>query len=217
MLRSQRLIPACAIATITALALLSLNCGSSSSTHTLSTAQAQAVSQELFTALGNALSSGFTGVAAATHPRLPEIMRAVHPEQTSSDCTITNSGESCNIPISYTGNCPNGGTIAVAGDFIFTLNNSGDGSDDSTLTITPTNCDVSNTTINGNPNVTVTTQFSMQNDALAYPLTFTESGGISFGPNPSGSCTLNVNLSVTSATTCTVTGTICGQSLNGSC
>jgi len=93
----------------------------------------------------------------------------------------------------------------------------GNGTDSSTLTITPTSCAVSDTTFSGDPNVTVSTQFSMQNDALAYPITFSENGGISFGPNPSGSCSIKMNLDITSATTCTASGTICGQSVSGSC
>lgn len=217
MLRSKQLIPVCGTLATTILALLCLNCGSSSSSHNLSAAQAQAVSQELFSALGAAMVSGFQmPVANSETPRLPAIVQTLYASQPAG-CTVTNTGESCNIPITYSGPCPNGGTIGVAGDFIFTLDNSGDGSDNSTLTVTPTNCAVSNTTFNGDPSVTVSTQFSFQNDLPLYPISFTETGGISFGPNPSGSCTVSVNVSITSATTCTVTGKICGQSVNGSC
>lgn len=151
MLRPKRLIPACAIAITIVLALLCLNCGSSSSSHTLSAAQAQAVSQELFTALGAAMASGLqVPVGHNEGPRLPTVVQNIRASQPSG-CTITNTGESCNVPITYSGPCPNGGTIGVTGDFIFTLDNSGDGSDNTTLTVTPTNCAVSNTTFNGDP------------------------------------------------------------------
>src|SRR5215469_7425149 len=218
MLRSERLIPACAMVATTILATLCLSCGSSSNPN-LSAAQAQAVSQQLFIAVGDALASGLTGAQPgdASHPRLPDVIAAVHPAKLSSDCTITDSTQSCNIPISYNGQCPNGGGIGVTGDFIFTLDHSGSGTNNSTLTVTPKSCAVSNTTFNGDPSVTVTAQFSLKNNEIAYPITFTEVGGISFGPNRSGSCALNANLSVTSATTCTVTGNICGQPVNGSC
>lgn len=217
MFRANRALPVCGIAALVASSLLCLNCGSSSASHNLSAAQAQAVSQELFTALGAAVASGFqVPVPNSESPHLPSIVQSVRASQ-ATGCTLTNTGESCNIPIAYNGPCPNGGTIGVTGDFIFTLDNSGDGSDNTTLTVTPKNCAVSNTTFNGDPNITVATQFSFQNDLPLYPITFTESGGISFGPNPSGSCTLDVNVSVTSATTCKVTGNICGQSLNGNC
>ena len=218
MLRSSRLISFCATAAIVLLSLACLSCGTSSSSHTLSPAQAQAVSSELSQALQSALLSGLTPSESAAidrHPSLPAILE--HMNSSPTGCTITNSGESCNIPITYTGNCPNGGTVGVTGDLIFTLDDSGDGSANPTLTITPTNCAVSNTTFNGDPNVMVTSQILFQNSALAFPLTLAESGGISFGPNPAGSCTLNVTLTATSATSCTVTGTICGQSVTGSC
>jgi hypothetical protein len=199
------------------LSLACVGCGSSSS-HNLSPAQAQAVAQELTTALGAALSSGLGNIPAdTTSPqRLPAIVHDLHP-YASTGCTITNGIESCNIPVTYSGPCPSGGTIGVTGDFVFTLDSSGNGSDNSTLTVMPTNCAVSNTTFNGDPNVTVGINLGFQNYGVAFPATFTETGGISFGPNPKGSCTLNVNVSITSATTCTVTGTICGQSVTGGC
>jgi len=217
MLRSKTLIAVFGILTIASLAILCLSCGSSSS-HTLSPAQAQAVSSELSQALQSALVAGITSStsAASTQTRsLPKILEAL--PSTASGCTITDGGESCNIPITYNGNCPNGGTIGVSGDLIYTLDNNGNGSDNSTLTITPTNCAVSDTTFNGDPSVTVTSQITFQDYALGFPLTFAETGGISFGPNPSGTCTLNVTLSATSLTSCTVSGSICGRSISGSC
>jgi hypothetical protein len=215
MLRSSRFFGFCVAAFVVVLTIACVGCGSSSKSNTLSSAQAQAVSQELSQAMQSALAGGLTPTSAENHASLPRIVQEL--ASTQSGCTITNSGESCNIPITYQGNCPNGGTISVSGDLIFTLDSSGDGSDNSSLTITPSGCAVSNVTINGDPNVTVTSQFSFQNSVLAYPVTFSESGGISFGPNPSGSCTVNVNLTATSATACTVSGTICGHSVSGSC
>ena len=215
---ASRAIPVCGVIALVIVSLLCLNCGGSSpKNQTLSSAQAQALSQELFTALGAAITSGFqVPITNDETPHLPKVVDGIRASQ-SNGCTVTNTGERCNIPITYSGPCPNGGTIAVSGDFAYTLNNSGDGSDSTTLTVTPTNCVVSNTTFNGDPSVTVATQFSFQNDAPLYPISFTEGGGISFGPNPSGSCSLSVSVSVTSATTCSVTGNICGQSVNGNC
>jgi hypothetical protein len=139
------------------------------------------------------------------------------PRAQSSQCTVTNSGQSCNIPITFQGPCPSGGTIQVAGDFVYTLDNSGNGSDSSTLTVTPSSCLVDNLTINGDPNVTFATAFNLQNNALAFPITFSGMGGISFGPNPAGSCSINLKATATSPTTCSVSGSICGRSINGSC
>ena len=72
-----------------------------------------------------------------------------HGSYTSSD-----NGPSCNIPLSYTGPCSDGGTISVSGDVSGTLDKSGDGSFSTQITITPTNCAVSGTTFNGDPDIT---------------------------------------------------------------
>jgi hypothetical protein len=198
---------------------LCAGCGSSSSSHNMSAAQAQAVSQEFSTALQAALTASLPADSFSQrepHPTLGTILKHAHPDQ-SPGCTASDSGESCNIPVSYSGSCPGGGTIAITGDFDFTLNNSGDGSDNTTLTITPSNCSVSSLTINGNPSVTASTQINFTDDNPAFPITVEETGGISFGPNPSGSCTVNVQYTVSSESTCTVSGTLCGQSVSGSC
>jgi hypothetical protein len=201
------------------LALLTVSCGSSNHTNqNLSPAQAQAISHEFVIALESALASVSSGLPAAQvqHTSLPAVLQEVRP-QASSDCTTNSNGETCNIPVSFTGPCLNGGRVSVAGDFDFTLNNSGDGTDSTTLTVTPTNCTVSNLTLNGDPNVMVGTRFSIASDQLQFPVTGTEIGGISYGPNPSGSCSMNVTLTVNSATRCTVSGSVCGQSVSGSC
>jgi hypothetical protein len=130
---------------------------------------------------------------------------------------ISDSGESCNIPITFQGPCPKGGAISVSGDFVYTLDSSGNGSDSSTLTITPSACAVDDITFNGNPNVTFATAFQLQNNALAFPITFSGVGGITFGPNPSGSCGINVKATASSPTSCSVSGSICGRSVSGSC
>jgi len=219
MLDSQRFFSISAIALLIIVALVSLSCGGSSSTPTgFSSAQAQAISQELSIATSSALAAGLAqpGGSASRPPSLARILQSI-PQTQSSGCTFSDNGESCDIPITYTGNCPAGGTITVTGDLIYTLDNSGNGSDSSSLVLTPTNCSVSNITVNGDPNVAVTSNLSFQDFALSYPTTFSETGGISYGPNPSGSCSLSVKFTATSATSCTITGSICGQSVSGSC
>ena len=219
MLRTSRSKAACATAVLVIVATWLLACGGSSMPSTISAAQAQAISQELFTALGSALAAGLnsSGSAATAAPRSLASAIPSRPALTSTDCTITDTGQSCNVPISFQGNCPQGGTIAVNGDFMFTLDNSGNGSDSSTLTVTPANCALSNITINGNPSVTVSTSFILQNNALAFPILFSEKGGITYGPKPSGSCSINVTMTVSSPTSCSATGTLCGHSVTGSC
>jgi hypothetical protein len=153
---------------------------------------------------------------AATRPSLGEVVERARLAQ-SSACTVTNNGESCNIPITYQGTCPKGGSISVNGDFAYTLDNSGNGSDSSSLTVTPAACAVDNVTFNGNPSVTFATQFNLQNYGLAFPITFSGMGGISYGPHPTGSCSINVKATATSMSSCSVSGSICGRSVSGSC
>jgi len=217
MLRNASFRITCAIAALTSLSLLCVTCGGSS--HSLSQAQAQAISQEVFTALNSAMVAGLTPTGtstAPTRPSLGEIVERARSAQ-SSGCTVTNSGESCNIPITYQGACPKGGSISVSGDFMYTLDNSGNGSDSSTLMVTPAACAVDNVTFNGNPSVRFATQFNLQNYGLAFPITFSGVGGISYGPNPSGSCSINVKATATSVTSCSVSGSICGRSVRGNC
>jgi hypothetical protein len=198
-------------------AILWTSCGSSSN-NSISNAQAQAISEEFVSAVQSALTSGFaSGVRApaGAHENLAKIIRQAHPEA-STGCITNSNGQTCNFPVSYTGPCPSGGTISVSGDFDMTLNDSGDGSDSSTLTVTPSNCVVSNLTINGDPNVTLATTINLANNALSYPVTMSENGGISYGPHPAARCTVNVSLTL-GATSCSVSGEVCGHAVNGNC
>ena len=207
---------ACAIAALTLVSFMAMTCGGSSHSQ-VSQAQAQAISAELFAALNSAMVAGLTPGAASTGapPSLGETLERARAQL--SGCTTTPSGESCNIPINYQGPCPSGGTIQVAGDFVYTLDSSGNGSDSSTLTLTTSSCVVDNLTLNGDPNVTFATQFDLKNYALAFPISFSGMGDISFGPNPEGSCRIDVKGTATSPTTCSVSGSICSRSVSGSC
>jgi hypothetical protein len=214
-LRFSALTRSICIAVVALVPLFSTSCGSSNN-NAISNAQAQAISQELVTAVGSAVTGQFYGGGpGAAHASLSKIIREARPE-TSSGCTPTSNGETCNFPISYTGPCPSGGTISVSGDFNLTLNGSGTGSDSNTLTITPTNCVVSNLTINGDPSVTLSTTLGYTNDVFNFPVNMNESGGISYGPHPSGSCSVNVSLTL-QQNSCSVSGMVCGHSVNGNC
>lgn len=197
------------------LLLLSTSCGSSNNT-SISNAQAQAISQEFVTAVQSAMTGQFYGGGpGVAHANLSKILQDARPD-TSSGCSPTSNGQTCNFPISYTGPCPSGGTISVSGAFDLTLNNSGTGPDSNTLTITPSNCVVSNLTINGDPSVTLATTIGFTNGIFDFPVTMNESGGISYGPHPSGSCSVNVSLTV-EQNSCSITGTVCGHSVTGNC
>jgi hypothetical protein len=208
----------CGIGIIMMFALVCPGCGGSSMSHTMTPAQAQAVSQEFAAAVAAAMASAATNLPAssAEHRSLAAAIKDIHPDTTMPDCTSTPTSEMCNIPVSGNAACPGGGTIGVTGDLDFTLSN-GSGSDSTTLTVTPTNCSVDNLTINGNPNVTVSTQLNFQKGAIVFPVSLMETGGITFGPNPSGSCSINVSATINSLSSCSITGTVCGQSVSGSC
>jgi len=205
------------------LAILCSGCGSSSSPSStagpLDAAQAQAVSQQvvqaLTTALGDALGVTLPSGRPA-HPSMATVVADSHP-YASSGCTTTSTGESCNLPLSYSGSCSAGGTISVSGDISGTLDSTDSGNIGAQITVTPSNCAVSGTTFNGDPDITINGQIGFSDANIVYPVTLTEGGGISYGPDPSGTCSLNVTYSISSSLTCTVTGTICGQSVNGSC
>ena len=200
-------------------ALFCSGCGSSNNLNSLTPAQAQAVSQQLSQATMAALSSQFGSTPLVTErsrPTLPEILANIHSDQ-SPGCVSTSAGENCDWQLAYSGPCSDGGTISVAGNINGILDNNGGGSIATQIVVTPSNCNVGSLTFNGDPDVAIDSQMSFANSTIAFPATFSKSGGISFGPNPSGSCQLNVKYTASSLTSCTISGNICGQSVSGSC
>jgi hypothetical protein len=208
------------------LSTLSLGCGSSSTSpmnNGMSQTQAQAVANQVSQAIAQALGGVFPSRVPATGTARPSLSTAVtdiRPD-VSGGCTPTSSGgENCNFPISlsdYPCSGPQGGTISVTGDVDGTLNSAGAGTVNGQLTITPANCSVSNLVVNGDPSISVDGQINFTATAPVFPITLTETGGISYGPNPSGSCQLNATYTINSETSCTIGGTVCGQSVSGSC
>lgn len=200
--------------------LLWIGCGGSSQSNTLSAAQAQAIAQQVVAALAQAIATAASGnpnpPMSESHRHLTTALSGLRPD-TSSGCTTTSMGQTCNFPFSSSSPCPSGGSISVSGAIDGTLTTSGSGSLSTQLTVTPTNCATPTVTFNGDPNITVDGQIGFSNASPTFPVTLTEGGGISYGPNPSGSCQLSVKYSINSLTSCTVTGTVCGQSVNGSC
>jgi hypothetical protein len=220
----------CWIAVAALLSMLCVGCGSSSSNsmsnNAMSAAQAQAVSAQVALALTQALGTVNPDGAADVHKNLSAAVSAavrdIRPE-TSTGCTSTSTGQNCNFPISlpdYPCVSPGGGqegSISVSGDIDGTLNNAGGGALSGQFTITPTNCSVSNLLVNGDPSISVAGQINFTNTAITFPVVFTETGGLSYGPNPSGSCQVNATYTINAQLACTVTGTVCGQPVNGTC
>jgi len=224
MFPTKRTTSFCVTALAAMFSILATGCGSSNnsmSNNSMSQAQAQAVSDQVSQAMSQALSGAVPATApSAARPSLSTAVENFRPD-TSTGCTPTSTGQTCNFPISLpdfpcTG--AQGGTISVTGDINGSLSNSGAGSVTGQFTITPTNCSVSTLIINGDPSISVAGQITFtSNETPVFPVTLTETGGISYGPNPSGSCQVNATYTINSSLSCTVTGTVCGQSVNGSC
>jgi len=205
------------LAAFVGLAALMIGCGSSNSmNNNLTPAQAQAVAS----AVSSGIVQAMTGALGAplTEPGSGG-MRRIDPVPNTSGptCVSSANGESCNWAVSSTFSCSGGGTMAVSGDLSGTLSNTGNGSAQAQITADPANCSVNGIVLNGDPHITVAGQANIANDAPVWPITGSETGGVTFGPNPSGSCQLNLNFSVSANLSCTVTGTACGQTVSGSC
>lgn len=204
-------------ATVVGLALLMIGCGSSNSmNNNLTPAQAQSVATAVSSGI---VQSMIAGLGVGVIDPLPSGMHRVDPMPNTStiSCTSSASGESCNWPISSTFSCPGGGTMAVSGNLSGSLSNTGNGSAQAQITADPASCSVNGIVLNGDPSITVGGQVNIANDAPVWPVTGSETGGVTFGPNPSGSCQFNLKFSVSASLSCTVTGTACGQSVSGSC
>jgi hypothetical protein len=223
--RNKRSGSFCSIVAATLLTILCVGCGGSSSTNSnMSQAQAQAVAQQVSQAVVQALSGAVPATASPAtsdaRPSLSTVVRDIRPDALPG-CTSTSNGENCNIPISlpdYPCSGPQGGTISVTGGVDGTLTNTGSGYLSAQLAITPANCSVSNLILNGDPSINVGGQINFtNNETPVFPINFTETGGISYGPNPSGSCQVNATYTINSSLSCTVSGTVCGQPVSGSC
>lgn len=129
---------------------------------------------------------------------------------------VTCNGSNCTVSGSY--NCPDGGSILVSGNF------SGSGTSASgTFTETPSSCSDGTLVINGNPDITVGLQG--KDNGITTTVNLTIGGGVSFSPVqagqfPTGSCSFNVTASVSvndssgSVTSSSISGSICGQTIN---
>jgi hypothetical protein len=208
------------MALVGGIAVLLIGCGSNSSNSNssaiLTQAQAQAVAKAVSNGINQALTNAF---GAASLNASAKIMREneIAPSATTPTCSVTSSGETCNWPISVTFSCPGGGTMAVTGDVNGSVTDTGTGSIQEQFGATPASCSIDGIVINGAPQVTVGGQLSISNWAPVWPLRGTEGGGVTYGPNPSGSCQFNVSFSINSDLSCTVSGTACGQPVNSSC
>ena len=200
---------------VVSIAAVMIACGGGSSMpKNLTQAQAQAIAS----ALSNGVAQSLTGaIGADSSSRANLVHRATAPLTAGLTCTPTTNGESCTLPISATFTCSGGGTMAISGTLSGTLDNSGDGSVQAQIAADPTNCAVDGLLLNGDPSVNVAAVVNVANDSPVFPITGMETGAVSYGPNPAGTCQLNVTYSISSSLSCTATGTACGRAVSGSC
>jgi hypothetical protein len=194
-------------------------CGSGgNSNHALSQAQAQAVAGAFSQATSDALQSSFGANAPESKGAgvgISNVVADIRLDQ-STGCTPVANGEICNFPISSNNSqpCTSGGTIAVSGTISGTVNNNGSGALAAQFTLTPQNCAVDGVVINAPPTIAGTGTITLVNSGPTLPITLSEVGDINFG---AGACPVNLTYSVTSASSCTVTGTACGTTISSTC
>jgi len=191
--------------------------------NTLTQPQAQQVGTSISNDLSNALASALSspaiplGISSRDHIRVG-LQRKSEANTVRPDL-VTCSGSNCTISGTYT--CPDSGSIVVSGDLSATSNSAS-----ATITATPSNCSDGTVDISGDPNITVGLQSS--DNGISTSVNVTISGGVSFSPVqagqfPSGSCSCNltirgtVNDSDHAVTACSLSGSICGQSINANC
>lgn len=198
--------------------------GGSSNANNLTQAQAQQVATTVSNDVSQALASAIGGVAtpldiSSKDNMLVALRRNTRALTAPKPAQLSCNGANCTVSGTYT--CPDGGSIAVSGNF------SGNGtSANATINETPSNCSDGTLVINGDPDMTLGLQGN--DNGVTTTVNVTISGGVSFSPVqagqfPKGSCSCNltasgsVNDSTASVTACSISGSICGQTINANC
>jgi hypothetical protein len=126
----------------------------------------------------------------------------------------------CTAPLASTATCTGGGTAAITGSVSDSWEYYATGIGVGTLTFNPVSCAIPGTSMvmTGNPGLTGNASISFFY-ATPTSLTTTETGSFKYGPSPAGACsaTLSVTANYSGTTSCTFTGTVCGQAVSGSC
>jgi hypothetical protein len=205
------------VAAILGTAVLMIACGSSnSSMNNLTPAQAQAVASAVSTGVSQSLEGAF-GAASVERSGGRVRLESGSPRTGTPTCNLTSSNGTFSCQLSQTYSCSGGGTMAVSGSVSGSVSDSGTGSIAEQISADPAACSVDGITLNGDPTVNVSGQLQLSDWNPVWPVTATETGAVTFGPNPSGTCQLNVTFTVNSSLTCSISGTACGQTVSGSC
>jgi hypothetical protein len=221
------------------IAVLLVACGGGSGvTDTqLTQAQATTVASAVTYGLAMSLSDAITSLPAFTTSKPSTITMAnalrSHKSAGSVEGTpaaplaqsnpVSCNGSMCTVDYTYT--CSGGGTTSISGSATDSVNSSsGNGAIGLNVRLTPNKCDLTEfqITMDGKPNVSLAFNANFSNFNPTFPLTVTEKGAIAFGPDstnspiPSGTCNINLSYSV-DANNCSITGTMCGQTINTNC
>jgi hypothetical protein len=131
----------------------------------------------------------------------------------------------CTINVASIVDCSGGGTVSVTGSNTGDLDYSNTGSATISLVYTPTNCSIQGTNLvtNASPGLAFAgSLFYFYGGVSSF--TVTETGSITYGPNPSGVCQTNLTIAANfegdaqhTTEACTLTGTACGQTINQNC
>jgi hypothetical protein len=189
--------------------LLLAGCGSSKNPNpnNLTSAQASTLGTEVFTDVFTAISAAEgSDSSVARKSGLPALLNKNNSVRAPESSTL-----------SYTYDCPDGGTIALSGST---------GSGSVSITATPSGCNDGTLTFNGDPNITINGTGS--DNGTTTTINITVGGGVSWTPDsgvsfPAGSCLSNMQIaaSITDSTgalaSCSLSGKFCGYSMNQSC
>ena len=216
------------IALLLGIALTLIGCGGSSNNpnpnpNNLTKAQGQQLGSEAYadigTALADALASSPLPLTSGRGNILAALRKSNQVVPAPKEITCNSSNTSCTV--SYTYQCPHGGSIAVSGSLTENSSTSASG----TITETPASCSDGTLVINGDPDVTIGIQGN--DNGTTTTVNVKIGGGVSFSPVqtgqfPTGSCTSNLTASgsvndSTGALTCSIGGSICGHAINASC
>jgi hypothetical protein len=165
-------------------------------------------------------SSSSSTTQPITQVQATQVGLQVYHAVMSAALGVPGSGTNATLSAAY--KCQLGGTIQVSGTSTYSLA-SGTNMD---LTETPANCDISPSILIGDPNLTFT--YSYQVGRTSSSTSGTITGGLTVAPDsstpgifPTGTCqineTYNISASSGSATTCSISGTACNQTVSTSC
>ena len=198
--------------------------GSTSNLNASHLTQAQAkqvgttVSNDVSMALASALGNTAVPLGITTRDNMLVALRRNNSQAAAVPKPETVTCNMSNCTVSGTFSCPDGGSIMVSGTFTASGTSAS-----GTITATPSSCSDGTLVINGDPDVTTSVQGN--DNGVTTTVNLMIGGGVSFSPVqagqfPTGSCTLNVTASVSvnnssrSVTSSSISGSICGQTIN---